>query len=47
MPVVEPSNDSPNLWGSVYNEETRPIFMWSAPSKKKIEIVIKAGEMTT
>lgn len=38
---------SPDLWGVVYNEETRPIFIWSVPSKKKIEIIIKAGEMIT
>lgn len=34
---------NPDLWGSVYNEETQPVFIGSAPSKKKIGIIIKAG----
>lgn len=41
--VVESCNDSPDLWGGVYNEKTRHIFIWSAPSEKKIGIIIKAG----
>lgn len=38
---------SPDLWGGVYSEKTQPIFIWSAPSKKKIGIIIKAGQMIT
>lgn len=34
---------SPELWGGVYNEKTQHIFIWSAPSEKKIGIIIKAG----
>ena len=34
---------SPDLWGGVCDEKTRPIFIWSAPSEKKIGIIIKAG----
>lgn len=34
---------SPDLWGGVYNEKTRHIFIWSEPSEKKIGIIIKAG----
>lgn len=34
---------SRDLWGGVYYEKTRPIFIWSAPSEKKIGIIIKAG----
>ena len=34
---------SPDLWGGVCDEKTQPIFIWSAPSEKKIGIIIRAG----
>ena len=37
----------PDLWVSVYNEMTQPIFIWCVPSKKKIGIIIKSEEMIT
>lgn len=48
MPVAESSNDRAQIYRvGVYKEETWGIFIWYAPSKKKIEIIIKAGEMIT
>lgn len=49
MSVARSHNDRAQIYGVAFTMKRHDLFflIWSAPSKKNIEIIIKAGEMVS